>query len=246
MSTALPKSYGVLLFPGFEVLDIAGPLECLNMLVERFPPSSNHPALALSVIGRPDTADPSKALPIDIAAPKSINPNAASHAFKSAQVYQPTHTFATAPSLDVLLVPGGIGTRNPYSNCVEELEFIKRVFPSLKYIFTICTGSLLAAAAGVLDGHRATTNKAAWKTVTSFGPRTHWIAKARWVDDGKVWTTSGVSAGTDGMVAFLAKLYGEEVVTGILNGMEYVRQDDAEGDPFAEVYEVSDLPPTDG
>jgi len=236
-----PTSYGVLLFPGFEVLDIAGPIECLNML-SRQPLGAN---LTLAVIGRPDPSSPSQAMAITPAAP---NPTLSGHnAFQQSQIYKPTHTFDSAPKLDVLLIPGGFGTRDPFVNCAAELEFIRSVFPGLQHLFTICTGSLLAAAAGVLDGCRATTNKAAWKTVTPFGPRTHWVARARWVDDGKVWTTSGVSAGMDGMVAFLMGVYAgnEEVVRGLVDGMEYVWQEDAAGDPWGEKLGLVDVLPVE-
>ena len=97
--------------------------------------------------------------------------------------------------------------------------------------------------AGVLDGLQATTNKTIWKITTALGEKTHWIAKARWVDSGKVWTTSGVSAGIDGMVAFIAKVWGEETAERCCNGMEYVRRVDSSDDPFADKQGAEDVPP---
>ena len=84
-----------------------------------------------------------------------------------------------------------------------EMAFLKKMFLLLRYLFIVCTGLAIAASAGLLDGLRAMSNKAAWKQVTVCGPRTYWIAQRRWVVLGKVWTTSGVSAGLDGMMAFL-------------------------------------------
>ena len=103
----------------------------------------------------------------------------------------PTHTFATAPELDVLLVPGGAGVRAPDVKNIT--DFIADRYPSLEYLITVCTGAGLAAKSGVLDGRRATTNKSAWSTVTAWGPNVNWIRQARWVVDGNIWTASGVS-----------------------------------------------------
>jgi transcriptional regulator GlxA family with amidase domain len=125
--------------------------------------------------------------------------NLASSAF--AQSIVPTHTFASPPEqLDVLLVPGGFGTRKELR---EEIEYIKTTYPRLKYIVSVCTGSVLLARAGILDGKRATTNKRSWVWATSQGPNVNWVPVARWVTDGNIWTASGVSAGIDATAAFI-------------------------------------------
>ena len=102
----------------------------------------------------------------------------------------PTHTFANAPDLDVLLVPGGGGMRVPNVTAIS--EYIVKVFPKVQYFLTVCTGSGLAARAGVLDGRYATTNKIAFNQMNGYGPKVKWVAPARWVVDGNVWTSSGV------------------------------------------------------
>lgn len=73
------------------------------------------------------------------------------------------------------------------------VEFIRKTYPKLKYLLTICTGAGVAAKAGVLDGKRATTNKAAWNETVKLGPKVKWVSPARWTIDGKIWTSSGVS-----------------------------------------------------
>jgi putative intracellular protease/amidase len=231
-----PLSYGVLLFPGFEVLDIAGPIECLSTLTHRQQGSS----LTLAVIGRP-IDDDHPDIPMELT-PADPDPTVLGFSFQSQQVYKPTHTFATAPPLDMLLIPGGWGNLPP-TKAAPEVAFLKSVYPSLKYLLTICTGSGLAAAAGILDGHRATGNKAVWDRLTSFGPKTYWVAHARWVVSGNIWTTSGVSAGTDGMIAFLASVYDSQLVENVVNSMEYNRQSDPSKDPFATIYNIEDVPP---
>ncbi len=84
----------------------------------------------------------------------------------------PTHTYADNPPIDVLLVPGGAASRSP--DLGPEIEYIRKIFPRLKYLITICTGAGIAAQAGVLDGYRATTNKAAWNTMVAMGPKVKW------------------------------------------------------------------------
>jgi transcriptional regulator GlxA family with amidase domain len=154
-------------------------------------------------------------------------------ASKFGQSIVPTHTFENAPDLDVLIIPGGHGTREELGPL---LDWLRKVYPSLKYIFTICTGSWLTARAGILDGKRATSNKAAFAEAAKTWTNVKWVKQARWVVDGNIWTTSGVSAGIDGMLALIGETYGEETAEKITNVMEYERHRDPSWDPFAEIY----------
>lgn len=148
----------------------------------------------------------------------------------------PTHTFATAPPLDVLIVPGGIGTRFE-ANVAAAVAFVRARAPALRYLLTVCTGAKLAAQAGVLDGLRATTNKMAWDETTAFGPRVRWVRRARWVRGSeKVWTSAGVSAGIDLVFAWVAEVYGEHVAAHTARQMEYRRVLDSEDDPFSDEF----------
>ena len=232
-----PTSYGLLLFPGFEVLDTAGPMEALNVLV-RFMDKQD---LKLSVIS--ETLDP-----VD---PGPVAPDTSGINFNAKQLYQPTHTFETAPHIDVLTVPGGIGTRQTDEELKSLLSFIRDSCHGTngrspaQYLFSVCTGSLLFARAGILDGHRATTNKKAWSKVTATTRTTHWIAEARWVVSGNIWTCSGVSAGIDGMVAFIASIYGDETAKKVCNVMEYSRAVESHDDPFAAMNGCQDVLPVE-
>ncbi|KAJ7112855.1 class I glutamine amidotransferase-like protein [Mycena crocata] len=214
---ALPVSFGVVLFPSFDVLDIFGPLDALNLLAFQFP-------LNLSLIA--PTVDPVSTQPRSAA----MNPMHSN--FSQSTV--PTHTFANAPPLDVLIVPGGLGTRAPDLN--DTIDFVRETFPTLKYFISVCSGAGIAARAGILDGKNATTNKRAWNSTIVWGPKTNWITHARWVVDGNIWTTSGVSAGIDGTLAFIEAIYGGAVAIDVANGMEYVRWTNASFDPFADLY----------
>lgn len=74
-------------------------------------------------------------------------------------------------------------------------DFVRRRYSQLEYLLSVCTGSQTLALSGVLDGKRATTNKAAWSAVTSLNSKVNWVPSARWVVDGNIWTSSGVAAG---------------------------------------------------
>ncbi|XDG08025.1 hypothetical protein ABKA04_007640 [Annulohypoxylon sp. FPYF3050] len=219
-ASAPPTRFAAALFPGFQALDIFGPLDILNSL------SREHP-LSLTILS--PTADP-----VSTATPTS------GHSVSESVV--PTRTYADALSqlaahpeakdVEVLIVPGGFGTRDP-ANVAEVEKYVKRVFPRLRYLLTVCTGSALVARTGVLDGRRATSNKRSWDWAISQGPRVNWVPRARWVVDGNLWTSSGISAGIDMMYAFVADQFGEDVASKLADDAEYVRNTDSTNDPFA-------------
>jgi len=154
-----------------------------------------------------------------------------------------THTFATAPPLDVILVPGGLGANTLIEKGNRQIEdFVASRYNSTSYIGSVCTGAALLARSGILDGRRATSNKEAFAWVVGFGPKTEWVPNARWVHDGKVWTSSGVSAGMDMIVAFLREIYGDPKVNNVVNGAEYSPHTDPDWDAFAVLHDVSSSP----
>jgi len=114
-------------------------------------------------------------------------------------------SFEKAPDYDILLIPGGFGTRAAVADqsLVERLAAASR---RARVTTTVCTGSALLARTGLLDGRPATSNKIAWDWVIQQGPRVLWKRKARWVDDGDVLTSSGVSAGIDMALSLIARL----------------------------------------
>jgi len=150
-----------------------------------------------------------------------------------------THTFDNAPPLDVILVPGGMGNRALVQSGNTKIEdFVARRFDETDYVLSVCTGSALLARAGLLDGRRATTNKAAWAFPVQFGRNVTWVPSARWVRDGKVWTSSGVAAGMDMIYAFLRHIYGDPEVNNAFNRAEYAPHLDPDWDPFSVVHKV--------
>ncbi|PHH64288.1 hypothetical protein CDD81_4772 [Ophiocordyceps australis] len=206
-----PTRYAMMLFTGFQALDVFGPLDVLNML------NRNH-TLELSLVSITDT-------------PVSTRPPSRSTGIE--QHIVPTHTLQTAPNdIEVLIVPGGGGTRDVVGTG-PIVKFIQHVFPKLRFLLTVCTGAALAARAGVLDGRRATTNKLALSWARELRVDVDWVSQARWVQDGNVWTSSGISAGIDMMYAFVAAQFGDDVAAKIAHDSEYERNMDANHDPFA-------------
>ena len=208
----------MLLFPEFGILDVFGPLDALDTL------SGKHQC-DLSIIAA--SLDP-------ISTSRSPRKNPKHSTFGASIV--PTHTFANIPPLDVLLVPGGRGVEDVGE---EAIAFIRETYPSLKYLISVCNGSGLLARAGVLDSKRATTNKELFAKTAALGPKTQWVTHARWVTDGNIWTSSGVSAGIDVTLAWIEEVFGKELATVVANGMEYERHLDSSNDPFAELWNLT-------
>lgn len=142
------------------------------------------------------------------------------------------YSFADAPQFDILMIPGGGGTRREVNNPAM-LDFLRRQDRGTEYTTSVCTGAAVLAKAGLLAGHKATTNKRAWTWATSQDGKVAWQPSARWVVDGKYVTSSGVSAGTDMALGLVERLYGRERAMQTAEGAEYVWNDVAENDPFA-------------
>ena len=136
------------------------------------------------------------------------------------------------PGNSVLLIPGGAGTRF-LVNDAAFLEKIRELANSAEYVLSVCTGSALLAAAGLLEGKKATSNKFAFEWVKSTGDA-EWVGIARWVHCGKYYTSSGVSAGIDMALGFVADNYGRDIAEENAKKAEYIWNDNADNDPFGE------------
>ena len=174
------QNYGVVLYPGFELMDAFGPIDLLQ-LMSRLEQEMNLYLIAETL--EPVSTNMVTAQQQSNTSQSNFGPTAS-----------PTNTFSDDLDLDVLIVPGGPGVRATDEELRPVMQYLKKMFPKVKVFMTICTGSGLAARTGLLDGWMATTNKHAWKQMTSYGPGVKWISPARFVVDGKVWTSSGVSA----------------------------------------------------
>jgi transcriptional regulator GlxA family with amidase domain len=140
--------------------------------------------------------------------------------------------FKHAPHIDYLFVPGGMGSRSEVNNTAL-LNWIKQVSSTSELTISVCTGAALLAKAGVLNHHKATTNKMAFDWVMQQGPEVNWVRSARWVDDGKFITSSGVAAGIDMSLHVIDRLYGESESRKVAHDTEYVWNDNPAHDEFA-------------
>lgn len=139
---------------------------------------------------------------------------------------------ADVSRIDALLVPGGQGTRR-LSADTGYLVWLRGIAEQARLCMTVCTGSALLARTSLLDGLRATSNKRAFEWVTSLHDRVCWQPRARWVREGKFYTSSGISAGIDMALQVVADFRGREQALAIARRMEYLWNDDADTDPFA-------------
>ncbi|MGG9960625.1 DJ-1/PfpI family protein [Ferruginibacter sp. SUN106] len=132
---------------------------------------------------------------------------------------------------DIFLIPGGYGTREEVNNALL-IDMIRKISQQSKYVLTVCTGTSLLAKTGLLDGKNATSNKIAFDWVTTQGPNVTWVRRARWVVDGKYYTSSGVSAGMDMTLGFLENIHGIEFARNVARTIEYNWQENKEEDSF--------------
>jgi len=198
------RRLGVLLFPGFELLDVFGP-------VEVFANRNLTPPLFDTV-----TVAPAKGLVESAQGPKA----------------PAEFGLDDCPPLQAILVPGGMGTRQQVENA-ELLAWLRARCADAELVLTVCTGTSLLARAGILDGRRATTNKRSFDWVVGQGPGVQWVRRARWVEDGKFTTSSGVTAGIDMALAVVARLSGIAEAERIAAIIEHVWNRDPDVDPFA-------------
>ncbi len=141
-------------------------------------------------------------------------------------------TLDEIPAADVVVVPGGWGTRREVQN-EKFLESLRSLSARTRYLTSVCTGSAILAKAGLLDGRRATSNKQAFSWVAEQGSKVHWERRARWVEDGRFFSSSGVSAGMDMTLALIERLLGRATALDVARSAEYCWHQDSEDDPFA-------------
>lgn len=201
------KSIGALIFPGFETLDLFGPLEFFGWLPEEY---------NIITVGEH---------------PGYVN-------CRSGQRIMVDCLLSEKSCYDLILVPGGPGTPVEQANKAIN-DWIINASRMAEIVMSVCTGSALLASTGVLDGRKATTNKMEFKWAIPFGPNVEWIGKARWVEDGKFFTSSGVSAGMDMSLAVIAHTLDQETARHVAKCAEYNWVEDASLDPFAVQHGVS-------
>ena len=129
------------------------------------------------------------------------------------------------------LIPGGLGTRVEVNND-KLITSIKDISLTSTFVMTVCTGSALLAKTGLLDKRQATSNKRAFAWVVTNGPEVQWDKEARWKVDENYYTSSGVSAGMDMALGFLADRHGLDFARNVAWEIEYNWIEDKDNDTF--------------
>ena len=183
--------FGILVFHQVEELDVVGPWELLTLWSRH----AGGPENCLIVAEQKS--------PVTCAKGLSINPQVC---------------FEDCPALDYLLVPGGIGARTQVNNEMR-VAFVARQARHCQAVLSVCTGAFILHAAGLLTGKRATTHWAALERLRTV--RDVRVVEERYVRDGTIWTSAGVSAGMDMMLAFIASISGETAAGVVQSQAEY-------------------------
>ena len=195
---------GILIFDNVDDLDFTGPLEVLNQVrlneERRF---AERTPVDIILVARDD--EPVKT-------------------FAGMYVAQDC-SFAECPPLDVLVVPGGMGERLENHNPVI-IDFIRRRAAEVKTLASVCTGAFLLGAAGVLDGRTATTHAASIDRMKEFFPKVKVEEGVKFVEDGNILTSAGISSGIDMSLRLVAIHFGEETARAAARYMEYPYPED--------------------
>src|SRR6266542_710065 len=130
------------------------------------------------------------------------------------------HRYETCPSLDVILIPGGLGTRSEMEN-QKHLDFVRSRGASCDFVTSVCTGALILHKAGFLNGKQATTHWGAIPELRNLGGNTSVVSHQRWVHDSNVITAAGVSAGIDMALYLISLLKDAATAKRVQQMMEY-------------------------
>ncbi|ANE45223.1 AraC family transcriptional regulator [Paenibacillus swuensis] len=132
----------------------------------------------------------------------------------------PSYTIANCPQPDILIIPGGWGARTEMHNVVIT-DWIKEAFHRVEIVLSVCTGALIIAMTDLLDGLKLTTNRLAINELRAILPSAEILEEARYVDNGKIVLSAGVSAGMDASLYVIERLFGEERALSTARIMEY-------------------------
>ncbi len=189
----MTKTVGIVLFPGVEELDFVGPYEVLGGLTFQ-----DRDWRVITIAEAGDSVKAANGLSINV-----------------------DHSFDDAPRLDVLLLPGGLGTLKEVDN-LRMIEFVQRAGKEASYVTSVCTGAFILHRAGFLSGKRATTHWGAVQGLRELGDVE--VVSERFVHDGSVITSAGVSAGIDMALYLVSLLKDAQTAKNVQKMMEYYPQ----------------------
>lgn len=188
------KNVGIFIFNDVEVMDFCGPFE------------------VFSVANKVSTDDPFNIFTVS---EKSESIYAYNNLCVNAK-----YNMDNCPKLDILIIPGGKGSQTEINNKTT-LDWIKLNYPRVELLLTVCTGSAIVGKCGLLDGMTVTTHHAALDLLKEAAPNANVVSGKRYIDNGKIMTSGGISAGIDMSLHVVGKLLGEETVQKTIDVMEY-------------------------
>ena len=193
------KVVGIVLFENVEVLDFCGPFEVFS-------------ATRLTEEKRREEPSPFE---IFLVAEKSAPVNTT-----GGMKVIPNCTFQNCPKMDILVVPGGWGTRSEINNPVM-IDWLRKFGSEVETLTSVCTGSMLLGFAGLLEGHHATTHWRSLDWMRESFPSVTVEYDQHVVEDGRIFTSAGISAGIDMALMVVKRYHGENIARATAKHMEY-------------------------
>ena len=190
----MARTVGILIFDGVEILDFCGPYEVFSVAGTR---AENDDLTVCTVASRRVAVRTANGL-----------------------VVQPDYAFDDCPEIDLLVVPGGQGTRALLSDA-SALSWISRTCETAEIVLSVCTGALLLGKLGLLDGLDATTHYGSFQLLREIAPSVKVREDARYVDNGKFVVAAGVAAGIDASFYVVSRLFGEDAARRTAKHIEY-------------------------
>lgn len=185
---------GILLFSDIETLDFAGPFEVFSVASEL----NNFELFNVFTIAKTNA-------PVHSVHGLSVNPS---------------YSFLNHPKIDILIIPGGVGTRKVVKDN-EMMDWVQKNYNPSQFTLTVCTGAMVLGALGLLDEKEYTTHHLLFDEMKDFAPKGILVKGQRFIDGGKILTSAGISAGIDLSLHLVAKLFGNKVAKETAGYMEY-------------------------
>jgi transcriptional regulator GlxA family with amidase domain len=189
------RKVAILIFDEVEILDFCGPYEVFGVTGEGGDQTKPFQVSTVAEENRPIMARNQL----------SVNPH---------------YSFLNCPQPDIVLIPGGWGSRQQMHNSVL-IDWVKTISEKAELILSVCTGALILAQTGFLDGLVATTHHRALDLLREVAPNTEVRGNERVVDNGRIILSAGISAGIDMSLYVVAKLLGQEAAIATAEEMEY-------------------------
>lgn len=190
------RNVGVLVFPNAELLDFAGPFEVFSVASEL----NNYSLFDVFAVAKSTE-------PITTINGLSVNPK---------------YSLNNCPKIDILIIPGGVGTRD-LLNEKETLQWISHTHQTTEITLSVCTGAMILGKLGLLNSKSYTTHHLIFEDMQQIAPLAKLVKMKRYIQDGKIYTAAGISAGIDLSLHIIETLNGKEIAKNVARYMEYTK-----------------------